>query len=61
MDEDNILGITVIVSIFGILICCSIVFICRTFACVDNYMIINHRNLLNNQSDDIYLIEANIN
>ena len=36
MDEDNILGISVLVGIFGTMICCGLVFICRNFICIEN-------------------------
>ena len=53
MDEDNILGISVLVGIFGTIICCGGIFICRSFTCTDNQIIINPNNLLENQSDII--------
>jgi hypothetical protein len=53
MDEDNILGISVLVGIFGIIICWGGIIICRNFTCRDNQIIINPNNLLENQSDSI--------
>lgn len=53
MDEDNILGISIIVTIFGTFICCGGVLICRNFICIYNDTIINQNTLLDDRLNDI--------
>ena len=57
MDEDNILGISVLVGVFGTLICCGSIFICRNFICIDHETVINQNNLLYGSSDNIHFVE----
>jgi hypothetical protein len=59
MDEDNILGLSVLVGIFGIVICCGAIIICRNFTCRDNQIIINPDNLLDDQSDSTVKFQSN--
>lgn len=54
MDEDNILGISVLVGIFGTMTCCGSVFIYRNFMCIDNNdTIVNQNTLLDHRLNDI--------
>lgn len=53
MDEDNILGISVLVGIFGTVTCCGSVFIYRNFMCIYNDTIVNQNTLLDDRLNDI--------